>query len=84
MEFKRRFGWTDEVPVLPEKIREEFPQWLEKVAGAGRIVLVLDALNQLEDRDNAPDLGCLRTAGSSYPPCQAAALTPCAVASGRR
>jgi tetratricopeptide (TPR) repeat protein len=58
-EFKRHFDLPDELPVHPDRIREEFGGWLEKVAGAGLIVLVLDGLNQLEDRDAAPDLGWL-------------------------
>ncbi|HQZ66358.1 MAG TPA: DUF4062 domain-containing protein, partial [Planctomycetaceae bacterium] len=56
---KQRFELSDEIPAEPAKIREAFPNWLAQVAGRGRIVLVLDALNQLEDIDNSPDLGWL-------------------------
>ncbi len=59
LEFKRRFGLPNDVPSEPDKIREEFPQWLVKVAASARIVLVLDGLNQLEDRDAATDMGWL-------------------------
>ena len=59
LELKQRFDLTDEIPAEPAKIREAFPNWLTQVAGRSRIVLVLDALNQLEDLDNAPDLGWL-------------------------
>ncbi|MEK6258847.1 MAG: tetratricopeptide repeat protein [Planctomycetota bacterium] len=59
LELKEQFDLPDEVPAQADKIREEFPNWLTKVAGEGRIVLVLDALNQLEDVDHAPDLGWL-------------------------
>jgi len=59
LELKQRFDLPDEIPAEPAQIREAFPSWLAQVAGRGRIVLVLDALNQLEDIDNAPDLGWL-------------------------
>jgi len=50
----------DEIPTDPKKVVEQFPLWLAKVTAArGKFILVLDALNQLEDRDNAPDLGWL-------------------------
>ncbi|MBF8277207.1 MAG: hypothetical protein HW390_2280 [Candidatus Brocadiaceae bacterium] len=47
----------DDIPFDPKKVVEIFPVWLAKAAARGRFILVLDALNQLEDRDNAPDLG---------------------------
>lgn len=59
LELKRHFDWPDDVPVMPDQIRDEFPQWLVNAAASGRIVLVLDGLNQLEDRDAARDLGWL-------------------------
>ena len=46
----------DEIPTDPKKVVEIFPLWLAKAAARGKVILVLDALNQLEDRDNAPDL----------------------------
>ena len=49
----------DEIPTDPKKVVEQFPLWLAKAAARGRFILVLDALNQLEDKDNAPDLGWL-------------------------
>jgi hypothetical protein len=58
-ELKRRSGLTEEIPATPEKLREALPLWLAGPAAKGRLVLVLDALNQLEDRDHAPDLGWL-------------------------
>jgi hypothetical protein len=48
-----------EIPVDPQKVIEAFPLWLAKTAARGKFVLILDALNQIEDRDNAPDLGWL-------------------------
>ena len=44
------------IPTDPKKVVEVFPLWLAKAAARGRFILVLDALNQLEDKDNAPDL----------------------------
>ena len=55
-EFKRRYGLPEEIPEQPEALRAAFPDWLAAAAGRERIVLVLDALNQLEDRDGALDL----------------------------
>jgi nephrocystin-3 len=49
----------DEIPTDPKKAIEVFPFWLAKASARGKFILILDALNQLEDRDNAPDLGWL-------------------------
>jgi len=63
-ELKRRF--PNQLPDdIPEKIHEEFPQWLARAAASGKIILILDGLNQFEDRDAAPDLGWLPVA---FPP----------------
>ena len=40
----------------PNALRATFANWLHMVAAKGRVVLILDALNQLEDHDGAPDL----------------------------
>ena len=55
-ELKRRFDIDGEIPTKPDALRAEFANWLHMAAARGRVVLVLDALNQLEDRDQAPDL----------------------------
>ena len=55
-EFKRRLGLQQDIPDQPDALRSAFPNWLYMAAVKGRVVLVLDALNQLEDRDGAPDL----------------------------
>ena len=55
-EFKRRLSLQQDIPDQPEALRSAFPNWLYMAAAKGRVVLVLDALNQLEDRDGAPDL----------------------------
>ena len=55
-EFKRSFGIQDSVPDEPDAVRAAFANWLHTAAVRGRVVLVLDALNQLEDRGGALDL----------------------------
>src|SRR5262249_13447464 len=55
-EFKRRFGISIDIPDDSEALREAFANALTMVATKGRSILILDALNQLEDRDGAPDL----------------------------
>jgi len=51
----------DAIPADPKKMVEVFPFWLAKANARGRVILVLDGLNQLDDRDNAPELGWLPT-----------------------
>ena len=55
-EFKRRFEIGQDIPDKPDELRVAFANWLHMAAAKGRVVLILDALNQLEDRDGAPDL----------------------------
>jgi hypothetical protein len=55
-EFKRRLGIEQDIPDQPDALRAAFANWLHMAAARGRVVLVLDALNQFEDRDGAPDL----------------------------
>jgi len=55
-EFKRHVGIEQEIPEKPDELRAAFANWLHMAAAGGRVVLILDALNQLEDRDGAPDL----------------------------
>ena len=55
-ELKRRFNITQDIPDKPDELRSAFANWLNMAAARGRVVLILDALNQLEDRDGAPDL----------------------------
>ena len=55
-EFKRRFDMPQEIPEGTDALRQAFPNWLHMASVRGRVVLVMDALNQLEDRDGAPDL----------------------------
>ncbi|MBN2573021.1 MAG: DUF4062 domain-containing protein, partial [Deltaproteobacteria bacterium] len=55
-ELDRCFELKLEIPDKAEALRMAFANGLYRAAAAGRVVLVLDALNQLEDRDQAPDL----------------------------
>jgi tetratricopeptide (TPR) repeat protein len=55
-ELKRRFDLPGEVPTEASAVCREFPNWLSMAGARGRVILVLDALNQLEDRDQAPEL----------------------------
>ncbi len=55
-EFKRHFDIRDNIPDPPDELRAAFPNWLYMVAARGRMVLIIDGLNQLEDRDGALDL----------------------------
>jgi tetratricopeptide (TPR) repeat protein len=55
-ELKRRLDIEQDLPDAPEEVRRQFPNWLGMAAAKSRVVLILDGLNQIEDRDNAPDL----------------------------
>jgi len=55
-EFKRKFNLSEEIPVKEYALRTEFLNWLSMAAAHGRVVLVIDALNHLEDRHGALDL----------------------------
>ncbi len=58
-ELKARFDLPLELPDKPDELRVAFANALHMAAAKGRVVLVLDALNQLEDREAALDLGWL-------------------------
>ena len=55
-EFKRKFDIREEIPDNPDALRNAFANWLNMASAQGRVVLVLDALDKLSDRDGAPDL----------------------------
>ena len=55
-ELQRRFDLPGETPDQPEALRSAFANWLSMASARGRVVLVLDALDQLEDRQGASDL----------------------------
>jgi nephrocystin-3 len=56
LELKNQFGLTETVPTTPEQVVNEFPDWLAKVSDRGRIIVVLDALEKIEDHGNAMQL----------------------------
>ncbi|WP_321508186.1 tetratricopeptide repeat protein [uncultured Methanoregula sp.] len=60
-ELRRHFRFDEEIPERPEEIRAAFANWLHMAAARGKVILIIDALNQLEDRDGAPDLVWLPT-----------------------
>jgi hypothetical protein len=63
MELQRAFATPDEIPLQPEALRTALQEWLTKAAGQRRVVLVLDALNQLSTDDpSARQLGWLPVA----------------------
>lgn len=55
-ELQRKFTISDDFPVDAEEIKNNFPKWLYMASQQGKVVLVIDGLNQLEDRDNALNL----------------------------
>jgi tetratricopeptide (TPR) repeat protein len=55
-EFQRKCGIQLEIPDQPDALRATFVNALHMVAARGRLVLAIDALNQIQDRDGAPDL----------------------------
>ena len=58
-ELKRRYNLAGEIPTEAAQLCREFPNWLSMASVKGRFVLVLDGLNQLDERDNASGLGWL-------------------------
>lgn len=55
-EFKRQLGLTQDIPKQLDALPGAFANWLHMAAAKGRIVLILDSLNQLEQRDGAAEL----------------------------
>ncbi len=58
-ELRRAFDITDDLPTTPDALRNALNTSTTKAAGARRVVLVLDALNQLADDGAAKHLGWL-------------------------
>ncbi len=56
-ELKSRFHITDDIPADPDKLRDALPLWLAQTVGKGRVVLVLDGLNQLQGSEPDRRLG---------------------------
>ncbi len=55
-ELNRHFGLALAVPDEPLALRQAFDVALRTTGAVHRLVIVLDALNQLDDREQAPDL----------------------------
>lgn len=55
-ELKQSVVIKEEIPTRTEELCSTFANWLHKAAAQRRIILILDGLNQLEDRDGAQDL----------------------------
>jgi hypothetical protein len=62
-EIKGFYGVPDEIPTDLRSLIEAFPDWLTEAAKRGGLLLVLDALNQLEDR------GKVRVSCVAHEPC---------------
>ena len=58
-ELKRAFAISEEIPVQPAALRGALHEWAVKAAGPRRVLLVLDALNQLGEEGGFPQLGWL-------------------------
>ncbi|KAB2946443.1 MAG: tetratricopeptide repeat protein (plasmid) [Candidatus Methanoperedens sp.] len=59
-ELKRAFNISDELPMQSDALRTAMQDWLVKTAGSRRVVIVLDALNQISSEDaSAKQLGWL-------------------------
>jgi WD40 repeat protein len=54
---KRECGLKNEVPADPQKLVQQLPEFLEKAGARKRVVLFLDALNQLDPLDHSHELG---------------------------
>jgi tetratricopeptide (TPR) repeat protein len=61
-ELKRQFAIPMEIPDRPSSLPGALSNFLQYGAARGRIVLVIDGLDQLEDRDSAFELAWLPTA----------------------
>ena len=56
-EMKQYFGFTQQVPTVDSQLIRELPTWLKMAGARAKCVIVLDALNQLDDGsgDNGPE-----------------------------
>jgi tetratricopeptide (TPR) repeat protein len=55
-ELQARFDIPGEIPGEPADLRIAFFNWLHMASAKGKVVLILDALNQLEDHQGAQEL----------------------------
>ena len=59
MELARRFGFTAAIPDEPNDLRAAFSAALARVSAMTRVILVIDGLDRLEDKEGALDLAWL-------------------------
>ena len=55
-ELQRGLAMNGEIPDQPIALRSNFAEQLNRAAAMARVVLIIDAIDQLEDRDHALDL----------------------------
>lgn len=77
--FKARFGFAEDVPEEVAKLSVTFREFVSKVPADTRVLLVIDALNQLDEADRAQELYWLPTA---LPP-QVKVIVSCITDSGK-
>ena len=58
-EIGRHYQVDTEIPDTVDELRQEFASCLADVPSGNRLILILDGLDKLEDKDNARDLGWL-------------------------
>lgn len=58
-ELKNRFGFDDEIPPDTNSLITTFRQFVTQVPEDGKVLMVIDALNQLDESDNAQQLNWL-------------------------
>jgi nephrocystin-3 len=58
-ELKRRFKIKKDIPTDREELKTALANWFYLIESKRKIVIILDALNQLEKRDNAQELAWL-------------------------
>lgn len=77
--FKAHFGFTEDVPEEVAKLSVTFREFVTKVPADMRVLLVIDALNQLDEADRAQELYWLPT---KLPP-QVKVIVSCITDSGK-
>jgi tetratricopeptide (TPR) repeat protein len=58
-ELKERYSLTEDIPADSDKLREALPLWLGQTVGKGKIIIVLDGLNQIEGEERDKHLDWL-------------------------
>lgn len=59
LRIKKHHSLGQDVPKEMDKVIKAFPNWFHMAAAKGKMILVLDGLNQLENMENAQDLNWL-------------------------